>query len=179
MDATTQSGSTRPFLYTIGALLLLVLIMFFWKGCAVRNVQKQVDVERAELASQQEQLEQRLREETAQRVEEVLRLMAVPLGWAVRTEAIGDDYDQIEDYANNLLKQPRVRRVVLVTPEGNVRMSTDRKLQGQPAAQLFGDLTAQQEITLRKDDAGDYQLMVPILGYNERLGSLIVAIQAD
>jgi len=179
MNGAKQSNPAKPLWYVIGALALLIFIMFFWKGCAVRSVEKQVEEERAELASQQEQLEQRLREETAQRIEETLRLMAVPLGWAVRTEAIGDDYDQIEDYANHLLKQPRVQRVVLVTPEGNVRMSTDRKLQGQPAVEIFGDLTAQQEITIRKDDSGDYQLMVPILGYNERLGSLIVALEAD
>jgi hypothetical protein len=179
MHDVRQSKPARPLLYVIGSLVLLIFIMFFWKGCAVRSVEKRVEDERAELASQQEQLEQRLREETDRRIEEVLRLMAVPLGWAVRTEAIGDDYDQIEDYANHLLKQPRVQRVVLVTPEGIVRMSTDRKLQGQPAAEIFGDLGTQQEITLRKDDSGDYQLMVPILGYNERLGSLIVAIEAD
>ena len=179
MNGAKQSNPAKPLWYVIGALALLIFIMFFWKGCAVRSVEKQVEDERAELASQQEQLEQRLREETAQRIEETLRLMAVPLGWAVRTEAIGDDYEQIEDYANHLLKQPRVQRVVLVNPQGNVRMSTDRKLQGQPAAETFGDLATQQEITIRKDDSGDYQLMVPILGYNERLGSLIVAIEAD
>jgi len=179
MHEVRQTKSAMPLWYVIGALALLVFIMFFWKGCAVRSVEKRVEDERAELATQQEQLEQRLREETAQRIEEVLQLMAVPLGWAVRTEAIGDDYDQIDDYANQLLKQPRVRRVVLVTPEGNVRMSTDRKIQGTPAEEVFGDLAAQPEITLRKDDSGVYQLMVPILGYNERLGSLIVAIEAD
>ena len=163
-------------LYVIGGLSLLVVIMFFWKGCAVSDAEKRVEVERVALADQHEQLEQQLREEMAVRTEETLRLMAVPLGWAVRTEAISDDVHQIEDYAHTLLKQPRVQRVVWIGQDGVAAISTDRKLQGRPAAEFAGDLVDQDQITLRREEAGGYLLMVPILGYNERLGSLLVSI---
>jgi hypothetical protein len=176
---SNQSNQNKLFLYAIGALVLLLIIMWIWKGVAVGRVEKQVEKERAELAQQREELEQRLREESAQRIEETLRLMGVPLGWAVRTEAIGDDYDQIEEYAERLLKEPRVRRVVLVDADGDVEMSTDRKLQGQPASNFYGDLASRNDISLEQEESGDYQLMVPILGYNSRLGSLIVTIAAD
>ena len=179
MNQATRPRSSRVSLYAIVALVLLVVVMFFWKGCAVRSAEQRVAAVRAEMQADMETVEQRLRELTDERVEELLQLLGVPLGWAVRTEAISDDYDQIEEYANLLVKEPRVRRVVFVTPEGSVRVSTDRKLQGEPAASYFGDLVRQERITLRRDEAGDYQLMVPILGYSGRLGSLVVTVAGD
>jgi hypothetical protein len=176
---SNQSSQKKLFLYAIGALVLLLIIMWIWKGIAVRGVERQVEKERAELAQQRDELEQRLREESAQRIEETLRLMGVPLGWAIRTEAISDDYDQIEEYAARLIKEPRIERVVFVNSDGKVQMSTDRKLQGEPASGFYGNLPSQNDITLRQEVSGDYQLMVPILGYNSRLGSLIVTIAAD
>jgi hypothetical protein len=176
MSEATQSNQSKVFLYVIGALVLLLIVMWIWKGVAVGRVEKRVEEERAELAAQRDELEQQLREESAKRVEEALRLMGVPLGWAVRTEAISDDYDQIEEYAARLIKEPRVKRVVFVNAEGTVQLSTDRKLQGEPAAGFFGDLATRAEIALRAEESGDYQLMVPILGYNSRLGSLIVTV---
>ena len=121
-------------------------------------------------------MEQRLRAEGQARVEEALRLMGVPLGWAVRSEAIDEDFEQIEKYAMRLLKEPSVKRVVFVNAEGMVQLSTDRKLQGEPAASFFGDLATRSDIALRAEESGDYQLMVPILGYNSRLGCLIVTV---
>jgi hypothetical protein len=176
---SNQSSQNKLFLYAIGALVLLLIVMWIWKGIAVGRVERQVEKERAELAAQRAELEQRLREESAQRIEETLRLMGVPLGWAIRTEAISDDYDQIEDYAARLIKEPRVKRVVFVDSDGSVRMSTDRKLQGEPASSFYGDLASRNDIALKQEESGDYQLMVPILGYSSRLGSLIVTIAAD
>jgi len=176
MSETNQPGRSKVLLYVIGALVLLLLISWIWKGVAVGRAEKAVEKERAELAAERDELEQRLRAENDARVEEVLRLMGVPLGWAVRTEAISDDLDQIEEYAAHLLKEPRVQRVVLVNAEGIIQLSTDRKLQGAEATAHYGDLTAAGEITLRRVESGDYQLMTPILGYNSRLGSLIVSV---
>ena len=174
-----RSGQTKLFLYVIGALALLLIVTWIWKGIAVRGVERRVEKERAELAAQRDELERRLSEESARRVEETLRLMGVPLGWAIRTEAVNDDFDQIEEYAARLLKEPRVERVVYVGSDGKVRISTDRKLLGEPATSFYGDLASRNDIALERAKSGDYQLMVPILGYNARLGSLIVTISAE
>lgn len=166
-------------LYVIGLLLLLLIVVWVWKDMSVRAAGKRCEEQRAEWVAQQSELEQRMRQAAAEKAEEVLRLMAVPLGWAVRSEAIQDDYDEIEKYALRLVKEPLVRRVVLANPEGTIRLATDRKLQGEPASRFFGDLTGEGEITLRRDPSGDYQLLVPILGYTGRLGSLIVTIVGE
>ena len=179
MSEGKKSGQTKFFLYVVGALVLLLLVMYVWKNIAVRQESKRFEKERAELAAERADLEQSMRQATTERIEEILRLMGMPLGWAVRTEAIAEDYDQIEEYAARLVKEPRVQRVVVVSPEGNIRISTDRKLQGEPAADSFGELARATEITLQTTASGDYNLMVPILGYTGRLGSVIVTISGD
>ena len=131
--------------------------------------------EREELAAQYEELEQQLRQSLAEQTGDARKLLAVPLGWAGRTEAIQQDYAQIEDYMLQLVKQPGVERVVFVAADGNVRISTDKKLQGEPAAPFYGALTGAAGIKLKEGDPGSpSHLAVPILGYNERLGVLIV-----
>jgi hypothetical protein len=179
MSEGTQSRQTKIFLYVIGALVLLLIVMYIWKGVAVSQADKRFEKERAELAAQREELEESMRVATAERVEEMLRLMGMPLGWAVRTEAIAEDYDQIEEYAARLVKEPRIRRVVVVTAEGDIRISTDRKLQGEPASTFFGELASKGDITLQKSDSGEYDLIVPILGYTGRLGSVIVTVEGE
>jgi hypothetical protein len=179
MSEETKPRQTKVFLYIFGAMVLLLLVMYVWKELAVNRANRRVEAERVELAAQQEELEQQLRRASAERVEEMLRLLALPLGWAVRAEAIDEDYDQIEEYAVRLVKEPRVQRVVLATPEDSIRLSTDRKLQGERASRFFGNLANQNDITLRKNDSGGYDLMMPILGYSGRLGSLIVTFAGE
>jgi len=179
MNEVKKSPQTKIFLYVIGALVLLLLIMYIWKEVAVGQADKRFEKERAELATQRETLEESLREATVARIERTLKLMGMPLGWAMRTEAIAEDYDQIEEYAARLVKEPGVQRVVVVSPEGNIRISTDRKLQGEPAVETYGELALANDITLQKSDAGEYHLMVPILGYTGRLGSVIVTVRDE
>jgi len=179
MSEGERSSKNKFYLYVIGILVLLLLVMWVWKNVAVGRAGKQFEKERAELAIQREQMEQNMRAEMRERTKKILRLMGIPLGWAVRTEAVAEDYDQIEEYAAWLVKEPQVQRVVMIGPEGNVRISTDRKLQGEPASGVFGDLPQASEITLRENGSGDLDLMVPILGYTGRLGSVIVTISGD
>ena len=65
-------------------------------------------------------------------------------------------------------------RVVFVSPDGAIRISTDKKLLAEPSSRFFGDLAAGNSIVLKRDTGDELRLMVPILGYDTRLGSLIV-----
>jgi hypothetical protein len=108
----------------------------------------------------------------------MLELFSVPLAWSMRTEAIQEDYDQIEEYMLELIRQPAVRGVAFVDDDGTVKLATDRKMQNESAQRLFGDLTAADETVLRTVD-DELRLMVPVLGYNIRLGSLVVVFSSE
>jgi len=171
---------TRPSSITIIALLLLLMISFSWNGCTRARMEAQLAAEAEKLAVQQEEEFARLRAVGNLRVEQLYRTMAVPLGWAVRGEAIDEDFKQIEEYAARLLKEPGVKRVAFITPEGIVRQATDRKLQGNPASDYFGEILSKHDIALEKNaDTGDIDLLVPILGYSSRLGAVIVSFESE
>lgn len=172
-EPTQQQPSMKVILYAAGAVLLLLVAMWAWKLLAVRGVTKSAEAERAELVAQHETREAKLRLSSFERLTETLKLIAVPLAWAVRTEAIQEDYVQIEEYLARLVKEPAVTRAVLVSPDGDIRITTDKKLQAEPASRFFGDLTAGDGIALEQE-GDELRLMVPILGYDTRLGSLII-----
>ena len=134
-----------------------------------RSIRAERDAERAHLAMQ----ESRIRDAAVARVSEMIELFSMPLAWAVRSEAIREDYDQIEEYMLQLIKQRSIRAVVYVGKDGYVQLATDRKFQGEPVQSLYGQLTAAAETKLESTEE-DLRLMVPVLGDNERLGSLVV-----
>ena len=59
-----------------------------------------------------------------------LRLFALPLAWSVRKELMRFNYDQIDEYFNELIKRKGFAMVMLVDPSGIIKVSTDRKLLG-------------------------------------------------
>ena len=70
--------------------------------------------------------------------------------------------------------------MAFITPAGIVRQATDRKLQGEPASDYYGEILGQQDIALEKNaETGDLDLLVPILGYSSRLGALIVSFELE
>ena len=165
-------------IYAVVVSAVLLAAMFGWKELSLfrfeRAIQVERESERAELAAR----ESLMRDEAISRVSQMLELFSVPLAWSMRTEAIKEDYDQIEEYMLQLIKQPAVRGVAFVDDEGNVKLATDRKMQNESAEQLFGDLTAADETVLRTVD-DELRLMVPVLGYNVRLGSLVVVFSSE
>ena len=179
MSERTRLIPAKILLYTIGVFVILLVGLYFWKEIEVESRTREVEKQRDQMAADLEQLEQELRLASAERVEELLTMLAVPLGWAVRNEAVEKNFDKIEEYAVRLVKEPPIQRVVLALPDGNIRITTDKKLQGEPVSRFYGDLANGDRITLRKNDAGDYHLLVPIIGYNNRVGSLIVTVSGD
>lgn len=163
----------KAMLYAAAAFVVLMAAMFLWKEASLfrleRKLEARCEVQRAEMALERS----RIQDTAVARVSELLELFSLPLAWAVRAEALRDDYGHIEEYMLQLVKRPAVQSVTFVDRDGLVRLATDRKLQGAPAAPVFGDLLTNEEATLRSVDR-ELRLMVPVFGYSERVGSLIV-----
>jgi hypothetical protein len=182
MPTMNERGKLIParfLLWTIGIFAVLLVGLYFWKEIEVGTRTREIEQQRDRLAAEMEQLEEELGQASARRVEELLRALAIPVGWAVRNEAVDKNFDKIEEYAVRLVKEPPVQRVVFAMPDGAIRVTTDRKLQGEPVERFYGDLAQQDRITLRSDDPGRYHLLVPIIGYNNRVGSLILTVAVE
>lgn len=103
----------------------------------------------------------------------LLRLTALPLGWAFRGALLKDDLTAIDTYLRRIVQEPHVTGVVLVGPDGVITHASDQKLQGRPAQKVFPEvkLDAQSPASVATDQ--DVKIVVPVMGYDRRLGTLI------
>jgi hypothetical protein len=178
MNGEYTETRRRNRIYAVAAFAVLLIGMYVWKQVAVSRQVGEAESARSALIAEHREREATLEQSVEAQTRRLLHLAAVPLGWAVRTEAIQEDYTQLEEYFIQLVKEPVIDRVALVAPDGTVRVTTDRKLQGENAARFFGNLTAENDVTLRLED-GSYHLMVPVFGYSARLGSLVVTFSRE
>ncbi len=179
MAEKPKTDQTKILFYTIGIFAVLLIAMYFWKEISVDRARSKMAERQAAAVVEHEARVGELERAATARAEEMLSMMALPLGWAVRNEVMAKDFDRIEEYVVRLVKEPAIKRVVLAGPDGTIQVTTDKKLQDEPASRFFGNLTNSAKIVLRMDETGDYQMMIPINGYNSRLASLVVTVDGD
>jgi len=144
------------------ALLILALIgTYVWKDVAVSRA-------KANIAD-------RAAGEITRHNLSYLRLVAVPLVWMVREEMMKGNYDQINQYLARFVREPNMKEVLVVRPDGKVAAATNKKREGGPAKDLFPPETLQADtITVTTRPDGMFIVAAPVMGLNERLGVLIL-----
>jgi len=164
-----MSGMTKFYLTIIVILIVAVIVVFFWKELAVRRAVAHYEEERAGIVEQ-------TRTALVDQTREMLRLSAIPLGWSVRTEMIKENYHQIDDYMQRFVKEPHVSRIALVDYEGSIQIATDKKLEGQRADSAFPSVLLEVgKVTVHDEGTDEVFVAVPILSYDARLGTLVLA----
>lgn len=102
-----------------------------------------------------------------------IRLFALPLAWSVRKELIRADYEQIDEYFNELIKRKEFGVIMLVEPSGIIRVSTDRKLQGTSFSRLYPGMTLVSTETVSYPlKEGKSIFLVPVMGLNAKTGTI-------
>lgn len=95
--------------------------------------------------------------------------------WAVRSELIRGNLEQVEQFFIEYLKIEDIVKVQLINPENNtISTSTDRKDNGE----LVYDkqiINAESIVIISNDDS--YLLVNPIMGLDRKLGILLVEVK--
>jgi len=165
--------STKLYLSTIGILVVLLICVFVWKNIAVRNMEKTMEAQRAKLAEKSQQA-------ITSKTHELLRLTTIPLVWVVRREMINENYDQINEYLNQFVKEPNIKQIIVVKSDGTIAVATDKKIEGAPFSSLFPQaLIEQNEISISDDGKGNIRVVAPIMGLNAKLGLLIMMYEPE
>ncbi|MCU7549283.1 hypothetical protein OCK74_09155 [Chitinophagaceae bacterium LB-8] len=82
-------------------------------------------------AVQQQQLIEQTKTLLANSVKHYLQLIAKPYVWAVRTEMMNGNMNQVHLYANDMVKEKNFKTILIVNNKGIIVSSTDKKLEGQ------------------------------------------------
>lgn len=159
--------------WIIGLLLLVVVGVYAWKEIQLGNV-------RGEAEERRQTLVERAGERVDERTRGLLRLSAQPLGWAVRSEMIRRNLDQVDAYLTEFVQEEGVESAVLAGERDSVLVATDRRFQGARFSEHFpAELLERDRTAVEEAEDGRLRLIVPILGINRRLGTLVVVYRPE
>ncbi|MBN2198976.1 MAG: hypothetical protein JW747_03920 [Candidatus Aminicenantes bacterium] len=151
------SKQTKTYLILAGCFVALFVGMFIWKALAVRSA------------------ENRFRLALEQKTQELLRLSGIPFSWAVRREMIAGNFDQINEYLTHLVKEPHIKLVVVAKDDGVIAAATDKKLEGTKLSDHFPEeLLRLDALSIVSGENGEIRVASPIMGFNTRLGLMIL-----
>lgn len=95
--------------------------------------------------------------------------------WAIRKEMINENIQQVNLYANDMVKEQNFKSIMVCNTNGYIISSSDKRLEGKlfteigDANQLKNNVT---KVLIQKDST--FQVFSPIMGFNSRLGTLII-----
>ena len=148
---------------TVGVLLLLLAIAgtYYWKNLAVSRARAELTKRATAVLAEQNSF--------------YLRLVAVPLVWIVRNDMMRGNYDQLDQYLAQFVKEPNMKEVLIARVDGRIVSATNKKRQGTPVANAFPEeLLRVEAITVTTLENGDFLVAAPVLGLNVKLGTLFL-----
>lgn len=157
------------------ALIVVVVGMFIWKSAAVSavesrlvEVQAQQDQARADLIAQARQLD-------ARQDAESLKRFSTPLAWAIRRELMASNLDQVDQYLTQLVQMEGFQAAVLASPDDKILVASDRKKLAESFSGIYSAQYLQaKEVQVEPAANGSLRAIIPIMGLNQQLGTLVV-----
>lgn len=161
------------------ALVILWAISFGWQSLAQKRLVAKLETDRAAMTAQADNDRQALLGELRSRAgaasEASLREFGMALAWAVRGEMIRNNLDQIDQFFTEIVKLPGIERALLAGADGKVVVSSDRRHLGVEASTVVPpEALALPQVTVRREADGSLLLVVPVMGLNDRLGTVFV-----
>ena len=167
VEQQPEQGVNKSFIMThwhsitIMVLVLAVAGMYVWKNVAVNCAKAQVSESANRIITEQNK--------------SYLRLVALPLTWAVRSEMIRDNYDQINQYLNQLVKEKNMKEIVVAKPDGTIVVATNKKREGTSVTSVFPPSVLQEDkTTVSTLENGDIMVVSPVMGLSAKQGVLIL-----
>jgi len=147
----------------VGVLLLVLAVAgtYLWKNIAVSRAKAQLIHQAATVI--------------AAHNESWLRLAVVPLVWTVRNEMMKGNYDQINQYLAQFVREPNLKEVLVTRADGRIVAATDKKREGAMVTDLFPpEVPKVDTITVTTRPDGMFLVAAPIMGLNDKLGVLVL-----
>jgi hypothetical protein len=160
-------------------LLILWAISFGWQSLAQKRLEAKMDIDRAAMTAQaggaRQVLLATLRERAQDGSEASLREFGMVLAWAVRGEMIRNNLGQVDQFFTEIVKLPGTERALLAGADGRVAVATDRRHLGVEASTLVPpEALVLPQVTVRSEADGTVLLVVPVMGLNDRIGTVFV-----
>lgn len=151
----------------------IIVIIFAWKLIAVSKVESDMA---KKLENERVVIIQQAREYADQQYIKEEERFGQVLSWAVRGELIRNNIEQIDQYLSEIVKMKDTERVVLIGDDGQLLVSTDKRLEEAKGVEIFPkEILNLQKITIKSDVDGKKILVVPVMGLNKKIATVVVS----
>jgi hypothetical protein len=146
-------------------LLILMLIIY-------SSMKKKAD----DAARQGEDAKKAAEDTIRTRTEALLRLTTIPFLWAVRGELLRENYQEIEQYIHQFVREKGVTHVALVGTDNIIRLASDKKNEGRAYSDMYKEDIGGLDTMVIHDKGNEQKLILaPVTGINDRLGTVVIA----
>lgn len=167
-DSNKMAPDNKKIVITIGLALVLLIGLWVWKSIEIKNIKGKAE-------SDYQALKVQATNAIVTSREEQLKLLAKTYVWAVRTEMMKGNINQINLYALDMIKEKNMMLIAVANDSGMIVSSTNKKDEGNPFTSI-GESTALNNNDTVVENNGDSVLIVtsPVMGFNKRLGTLFI-----
>lgn len=173
INTNEDKGISKKIVYIIiGAAVVLLLIFWIWKNAAVKNEQERAEQQKQEILTS-------ARTMISSSHKEHLKLLAKPYVWALRTELLKGNVAEVNNYANEMVKEKNFQSIVVANDKGIIISSTNKKNEGMEF-KTVGDPAYLQSNNTTVESVNDSIIVMtsPIMGFNNKLGTLMISYKA-
>ncbi len=162
----TAENKPKKFLsrakYYVG-LMLIIIIILIWHYGKMHFIEQNIEKEKRAMVSN---FELKLESMKA----EHLQLTAKTFSWAIRSELLRDNTDQINQFFNEFIKTPGILKLQLINSENSViEISTDEKDVGTQNTDYINIKSQETSI-----ESSHLKIVTPISGMNKQIGIFIL-----
>ncbi|MDC8446346.1 MAG: hypothetical protein LV471_10535 [Nitrosomonas sp.] len=151
----------------------IIVFVFAWKVIAVNKVESDAQ---KQIASERVLITQQAREEADRQYKKEEERFAQVLSWAVRSEFIRNNIDQVGLYLNDIVKQLNAERIDLIGEKGELLVSTDKRLEDVKGSDLYPKETINEhKIAIKTDANGKKLVIAPVSDFNKRIAVLVIS----
>lgn len=148
-------------------LFLILVVVFIWFSIKQRITESNFKKEKTELITQYESRIDSLQIEYLQFAAEVF-------SWSVRSELLRDNTENLNQLLSVFVRKSGADLVQLINPKDNIiLLSSDKKYEGEKnKSGTYSNLTS----TTVYQEPNKVKIVCPVMGYNEKIGILVVEL---
>lgn len=152
----------------IALLIIIPLIVYFWKQSEIKTLKKQHETELNNIKTL-------ANDAIDSNNKAYIALLTRVFSWAVRSEMLRENMEQVSTYMTNLVKAADFNVISVIKNDGIVVVSTDKKYEGNVyPGTVTSELHQINEVASRIDNDGNVISICPVMGLDNRIGTLII-----
>jgi hypothetical protein len=140
--------------------LMVVVIVYLWKDM--------------EIANQKTKIEKVAKTQIHENQQELLKLVAKPFVWSIRTEMLRGNLEQVNILITDMVKENNFVFIHLIEPNGNVLLSTNKRIEGQQIGEeIDRTLLNVDSSVIKYNNQNEFVVAAPVMGVDRRLAMLV------